>query len=131
MNLLLDTHTLLWLADGDPKLSTTAAVSIVDPANEVFVSIASMWEVAIKSGMKKLTLSADYRTHIDKVLAAYRLTELPIVFDDCVAYETLAFPLPNHRDPFDRMLITQAQRLKLDVVGADVSFDAYGLTRHW
>jgi len=131
VKLLLDTHTLLWLVDGDAKLSSTAAALIVDPANDAFVSIASMWEVAIKSGLKKLTLSADYRTLINNVLAAYRLTELSIEFEDCVSYETLSFPLPGHRDPFDRMLITQALRLNLDVVGADVSFDAYGVTRLW
>lgn len=69
--------------------------------------------------------------YIADTIATYRLAVLPITFDDCVAYETLPFPLARHRDPFDRMLVTQALRVNLDVVGADAGFGAYGATRHW
>lgn len=131
MNLLLDTHTLLWLADGDPQLSATAEALILDPANTVYLSIASKWEIAIKSGLKKLNLTGGYTAYVADAVAGYNLTELPIEFLDCVAYESLPFPLARHRDPFDRMLVTQALRLNLSVVGADTSFDAYGVARLW
>ncbi len=131
MRLLLDTHTLIWLADGDPKLSATAAGLLADPRNELFLSVVTEWEAAIKSGLKKLALDGGYRSYLTDAVAVYRLTRLPVDFEDCVAYEALPFPLPRHRDPFDRMLVTQALRLNLSVVGADVSFDAYGVTRLW
>ena len=57
MKLLLDTHTFLWLVEGSPKLSATAAAALADPVNELFLSVASVWELAIKTGNKKLTLS--------------------------------------------------------------------------
>jgi PIN domain nuclease of toxin-antitoxin system len=108
-----------------------ALTFLSDPTNDLCLSVASEWEIAIKSGMKKLKLARPYRAYLDGAIATYGLEVLPIDFEDCVAYEALTFPLPGHRDPFDRMLITQALRLDLDVVGADVSFDAYGVTRHW
>lgn len=131
MRLLLDTHTFLWLVDANPQLTPLALVILTDPTNDLCLSVATEWEIAIKSGMTKLRLARPYRAYVDGAIARYGLEVLPIDYEDCVAYEALPFPLPGHRDPFDRMLITQALRLNLDVVGADVSFDAYGVTRHW
>lgn len=62
MKLLLDTHAFLWHADGSPQMSAAATALLVDPANELFLSMASVWEIAIKLGMKKLTISAPYVT---------------------------------------------------------------------
>jgi PIN domain nuclease of toxin-antitoxin system len=131
MKLLLDTHTFLWHADGDPRMSATATALLVDPANELFLSMASAWEIAIKTGLKKLTLSAPFLTFMTKAITGYGMTLVPITLDDCAGYEQLAFPDPQHRDPFDRMIVVQALRNGLSVVGIDAAFDAYGVTRFW
>jgi PIN domain nuclease of toxin-antitoxin system len=131
MKLLLDTHTLLWHADGNPLMSATATALLVDPANALFLSMASVWEIAIKSGIGKLILSNSYTPFMARAITGYGLTVLPITFEDCTEYETLPFPLQKHRDPFDRLIITHARRNGLSVVGTDVNFDAYGITRLW
>ncbi len=64
-------------------------------------------------------------------MSGYGVTVLPITIDDCVEYEALPFPDPQHRDPFDRMIIAQALRNRLAVVGADAAFDSYGVMRLW
>lgn len=131
MRLLLDTHTFLWFAEGIPKLSPVASGLLADPQNVLFLSHVSAWEVVIKVGLKKLTLGRSLDSIVTTAVTGYRLQLISLALDDCYDYLALPFPLPNHRDPFDRMLITQALRLNLDVVGADASFDAYGVTRHW
>ncbi len=131
MKLLLDTHSFLWHADGSKKMSAKATALLIDPANELFLSMASIWEVAIKSGLNKLTLSSPFAAFISKAIAGYGLGVLPITLDDCAEYGTLPFPLANHRDPFDRLIIVQAKRNGLQIVGSDLSFDAYGVARHW
>ena len=131
MRLLLDTHTFLWHADGSSKISATATGLLVDPANELFLSMATVWEIAIKVGLKKLTLADPYIPFMNKAIIGYGLSVLPITFEDCAEYEVLRFPLPRHRDPFDRLIITHAKRHGLGVVGNDINFDAYGVTRLW
>lgn len=86
MKLLLDTHAFLWHADGSPQMSATATALAVDPANELFLSMASVWEIAIKVGMKKLTVSAPYVTFMTRAIAGYGVSVLPVMFDDCIAY---------------------------------------------
>ena len=131
MKLLLDTHTFLWHADGDPRMSPSATALLVNPANELFLSMATEWEIAIKVGLKKLVLSSPYVSFMARAITGYGLTELPITFEDCAEYERLPFPDKKHRDPFDRMIITHALRNGLSVVGSDVAFDPYGITRLW
>jgi PIN domain nuclease of toxin-antitoxin system len=131
MKLLLDTHSLLWHLHGDTRLSMKARQLLTDPKNSFFLSMATVWEIAIKSGLKKLTLKVAYSALIPQAVAMYPLRLLPITLDDCSHYETLPFPVPNHRDPFDRMLITHALRNNLSVVGNDAKFDAYGVSRLW
>ena len=131
MKLLLDTHSFLWHADGSPQMSATATALAIDPANELFLSMASVWEIAIKVGLKKLTISAPYVTFMTRAIAGYGVSVLPVTFDDCAAYEALPFPDRQHRDPFDRMIITHALRDELAIVGVDSAFDAYGVTRLW
>lgn len=130
MNLLLDTHTFLWHAEGHSNLSAHAAGLLTDPANDLFVSIASIWEIAIKSGLGKLTLTKPYAQFITDAIAGYGLRVLPITMADCTAYEALPFPT-KHRDPYDRMIIVHAMRDSMTIVGADVEFDAYPITRLW
>jgi PIN domain nuclease of toxin-antitoxin system len=131
VNLLVETHTLLWHATGDPQLSRTAATLLADLNNDLYLSMASVWEVAIKSGQGKLKLAGSYPTFMAGAVQGLDLTVLPITLDDCIAYEQLPFPDPKHRDPFDRMIVTHALRNGLPLVGVDTAFDAYGVTRLW
>lgn len=131
MNLLLDSHTLLWLMDGNVLLSTRAASLIADPANRLYLSMASVWEIAIKSGMGKVGLAVPFATFLDTAINGYGLIVLPITTEDCVQYSALPFPDRQHRDPFDRMIVTHALRHGLVVLGCDPAFDSYGVTRLW
>jgi PIN domain nuclease of toxin-antitoxin system len=131
VKLLLDTHTFLWHAEGDPRMSAAAIALLIDPANELFLSMASVWEIAIKAGLKKLTLSVPYAAFMTRAITGYGLTVLPMTFDDCAAYEQLPFPDKQHRDPFDRMIVIHAVRNGLSVVGVDEAFDPYGISRLW
>lgn len=131
MKLLLDTHSLLWYADGSPRLSAIASRLILDPANSLYLSVASVWEVAIKSNLKKLQLQNGFEHFLSRAISLCGIHLMDVTLDDCVGYEALPFPLANHRDPFDRMIIVQAMRNGMDVIGADTNFDAYGITRRW
>jgi PIN domain nuclease of toxin-antitoxin system len=82
-------------------------------------------------GLKKLTLSAPFLTFMTRAITGYGITLLPMTLDDCAAYEQLPFPDPQHRDPFDRMIVVHALGHGLSVVGIDRAFDAYGITRLW
>lgn len=131
MNLLLDSHTLLWLMESNPSLSKVAVALLADPANRLFLSMASIWEIAIKSGMSKLGLSVPFAKFLETAINGYGLIVLPISTEDCIRYESLPFPDQQHRDPFDRMIITQALRGGMAIVGVDAAFDSYGVTRLW
>ncbi len=131
MKLLLDTHTFLWQATGDVRLSAVAASLLTDSTNELFVSMASFWEIAIKAGLGKLVLTAPFLAFVNTAINGYGISVLPIALGDCAAYEQLPFPDPQHRDPFDRLIVVHAQQHKLSLVTADRAFDAYGITRLW
>jgi PIN domain nuclease of toxin-antitoxin system len=131
VKVLVDTHALLWLQSNDPRLSKTALARLADPATVRHLSMASVWEIAIKSGIKKLTLSEPFDILLPRVISTYSLNLLPITIGDCAAYERFAFPDPNHRDPFDRMLVVHLHQHGLELVSADVAFDAYGMSRIW
>lgn len=131
MKLLLDTHTFLWHADDSPHMSAAATALLIDPTNELLLSMASVWEIAIKVGLKKLTLSAPYTAFMTKAINGYGLTILPMTFDDCAAYEQLPFPSKQHRDPFDRMIVIHALCNGLSLVSSDAAFDHYGVSRLW
>jgi PIN domain nuclease of toxin-antitoxin system len=131
VKLLLDTHTFLWHADGSSQMSANATALVIEPANELFLSMASVWEIAIKLGMKKLTISTSFATFMTRAITGYGVSVLPMTFDDCIAYEQLPFADKQHRDPFDRMIIIHAMRDGLAIVGIDSAFDTYGVTRLW
>lgn len=128
MRLLLDTHTLLWWLDGDRRLSRTARKAIADSDNAVVVSAASAWEIATKVRIGKLPGAIDVAADIAGCLAHQQFQSLDIA----VLHAQRAGRLPgNHRDPFDRMLIAQAQIEDLPIVTNDDIFDRYGVTRLW
>lgn len=118
MNLLLDTHTLIWVFDVNPKLSQAAREAISEGENEVFVSAVTAWEIAIKRGLGKLELRGDYRRGLER----YRFTPLTISTEHALAVEALP---QHHADPFDRLLIVQAQLENLTLVTRDGRFDDY------
>lgn len=125
--LLLDTHALLWWVANHPGLSAEAARAIDEPTNEVFVSAASAWEVTTKARLGKLNagpLAQDFAGEVRR----QGFVPLPITLD----HGQRAGSLPgHHRDPFDRMLIAQAQAQNLVLVSNETLFDAYGAQRLW
>src|SRR5690349_8856286 len=99
------------------SLSSAASTLITDPSNRLHLSMASIWEISIKVGLKKIGLSVPFTTFLATAINGYGLAVVPITTDDCISYETLPFPDPKHRDPFDRMIVIHALRNKLTVVG--------------
>lgn len=115
---LLDTHVLLWWLADDPELGTNARAVISDGNNEIYVSAASSWEISIKKRNGKLT-GPD---NIDSIVEQERFIKLPI----SLVHGELAGQLPDHhKDPFDRMLIAQAQTEKLTILTADEKIQQY------
>jgi PIN domain nuclease of toxin-antitoxin system len=128
MKLLLDTHTFLWFIAGSHNLSQTARELIEDVANEKLVSIASLWEIAIKHSIGKLPLAAPFSALIPQQMALNGFDSLPIEIHQISLLVALPF---HHRDPFDRLLIAQSLAEGIPLVSADSNFDAYGVQRFW
>jgi PIN domain nuclease of toxin-antitoxin system len=128
MNLLLDTHTLLWFFRDDPQLTIAAKALIEDPANRKLVSVASCWEIAVKAGIGKLTLAESSSSLLHREIARNHFELLPIYFEHATAVEQL--PL-HHRDPFDRLLIAQAMLENMPIVSIDKALDSYPIKRLW
>ncbi len=130
MRVLLDTHTLYWYTTGDPQLSAAAQMVIQDVTNEVFISPASFWEIALKVSKGKWVMNQTFDKFLDACLKSYGFRMLPIEPTHTLAVSQLPFPT-SHRDPFDRMLIAQASVEQMAIVSVDAAFDAYGVTRLW
>ena len=128
MRVLIDTHVFLWWVEGESALPAKARAVIANPGNECLLSMASVWELAIKAGLGKLKLSLPVRRYVVENVAAngFRLLEIGVAHVGRV--ETLA---QHHGDPFDRLLIAQALEEKLPVVTADPVFGKYGVKRIW
>jgi PIN domain nuclease of toxin-antitoxin system len=122
MRLLLDTHVFLWYISADPKLPATFRAAIQDPANEVYLSVASVWEAVIKNGLGKLPLPGPPADYLPQQRDAHGIATLPV---DEGAMSPLASLPPLHRDPFDRLLIAQARLEGLTVLTADSAFEVY------
>jgi PIN domain nuclease of toxin-antitoxin system len=128
MKLLLDTHTFIWFIMGSPNLSTRARALIEDVANEQFLSVASLWEIAIKLSIGKLTLSSPFDVLIPPQLSLNGFELLNIEIEHAAVVATLPF---HHRDPFDRLLIAQAMVENMSIVSIDAVLDAYPVARLW
>ena len=127
MSLLLDTHAFLWFMAGDARLSGTARRAIEVSDGEWWLSTASIWEMAIKSSLRRLMLPARASDYIaEKVQRGLQI--LAIDWPVAAAVERLPF---HHRDPFDRLIIAQAQAEHLDVVTKDKVFRKYGVKVVW
>jgi PIN domain nuclease of toxin-antitoxin system len=122
MKLLLDTHLLLWVAAGSERLSEAARTLIDSPANELFFSAASLWEIAIKKSLGREDFKVNVRV-LRRGLLDNGYSELPIGSEHAVAVESL--PL-IHKDPFDRILVSQATIEGFTLLTADVLVAQYG-----
>lgn len=128
MRLLLDSQTLIWSVEQPAKLGPVAVSVLQDPGNDLLMGAGTIWEIAIKVGLKKLTLSLPFRSWIDKAIADLGLSILPIT----VEYADAQSVLPHHhKDPFDRLLVAQAQVEDVPIVSSDAILDSYGITRLW
>lgn len=128
MRLLLDTHAFLWFVTNDPRLSVGAKATIVDASNQILISPASYWEIAIKVSIGKYPLSVPFETFITHGIDDNDFAILAIEPKHAAALINLPF---HHRDPFDRLMIAQAQVEQIPIVSRDSQFDAYSITRIW
>jgi PIN domain nuclease of toxin-antitoxin system len=120
VNLLLDTHALLWWLADDPQLSMEARSAIADPDNTVFLSAVVVWEIRLKQAIGKLKVPRSF----GEVLAGQPFSELPVTVEHANAVAGLP---AVHRDPFDRMLVAQATVERLTVVTRDPHIPRYGI----
>ncbi|WP_428668776.1 type II toxin-antitoxin system VapC family toxin [Reyranella sp.] len=120
MRLLIDSHALLWILDSPQQLSAHARSALGDPANQRFVSVAALWEIAIKVSAGKLYIPMA----VDAAVVHSAAMQLAITIDHVKRVQTLPF---HHRDPFDRMMIAQAIEEGLTIVTRDRHFPAYGV----
>ena len=127
MRLLLDTHTLLWWATLDPGLSSKAKKAITDDATDVFVSAASAWEIATKVRIGKLEWPGAAGT-VNAYVLGQGFRALPISLEHAERAGQLQVA---QRDPFDRMLIAQAQMEDMWLVSNEHAFDSAGIRRYW
>ena len=128
MNLLLDTTTFLWWVGDDPRLSEEARAAIADPANEVSVSAASAWELAIKSEIGRFETDTTLGTFLEDQIGRNGFQIVPILLDHAVSVAEL----PGHeRDPFGRLLVAQAAALKMTLVTGNYTLRRYGVPVLW
>lgn len=128
MRLLLDTHSFIWFLGGELNLPKFTRELISDIQNQVFVSVASLWEIAIKTSLGKLTLGCPFEDLIPEQLKLNAIDLIPIGLDDLSLVATLPF---HHRDPFDRLIIAQALKRDLPIVGKDSQFSKYSVKMIW
>lgn len=128
MRALLDTHALLWWLSDDPALSKPARKFIAETKNTVIVSAASAWEIATKVRLGKLSTATELAADFVSFVGREGFELLPISPDHAIRAGLLPGP---HKDPFDRMLIAQAQAEGVPVVTNEIVFDAYGVRRIW
>jgi PIN domain nuclease of toxin-antitoxin system len=127
MKYLLDTHTLIWFINGHTSLSPKARNTIEDPDSKSYTSIASIWEIAIKVSINKIELDGPF-SEMKKLIIANDIEILPILFEDTLVVNSLPH---HHRDPFDRIIISQSITNKLTVITKDPAFDNYDIKLLW
>ena len=128
MNLLLDTHALLWFLTDSNSLSIRANQYIEDGSNALWVSLASFWEIAIKISLGKYRLGEPLTDFMKREMTQYAFSVLNITYEHADRVARLPF---HHRDPFDRLMVAQSLEENLYLVSADSALDAYGVRRLW
>ena len=124
MRLLLDTHIFLWYISGDKKLADKAKDTISDPANEVYLSVVSLWEALIKYRLGRLPLPKAPEAYLPEQRERHKISSMPL---DEASVKQLGQLPPLHRDPFDRMLVCQAMEHNLTLVTVDPAIWAYSI----
>jgi PIN domain nuclease of toxin-antitoxin system len=128
MRYLLDSHAFLWFAKNDPRLSPTALSAIQNAGSELYLSVASAWEISIKVGLGKLQVNQPLDTFLPRQLHQNGIQLLPITLEHAITVSAL--PL-HHRDPFDRLLVAQSSESSIPLISADPILDQYGIQRIW
>jgi len=128
MRILLDTHAFLWFILDDPQLGTKAKAMIEDPANDIEISPASYWELAIKISLRKYSLPKPYQQFMESQIAINEFRILHIEPKHTSLITTM--PL-HHKDPFDRLLVAQAIVEGIPIISVDEQLDPYGVRRLW
>lgn len=128
MRILADTQAFLWLAMDDPQLTKKAKRIFLDEENDFYFSLASIWEIAIKHSLGKLKLKQPLEKFILNQMQENSIEQLNIHFRHVTKVNSLPF---HHRDPFDRLIIAQAQEEDLSILSCDKIFDKYGVDRIW
>lgn len=128
MKLLSDTHTFIWSFSNIKKLSPTVAHELQNPANEVFVSVASIWEMQIKIKLGKMIFNDTLENIVIEQQQINRIQILPIQLSHALYLENLP---PHHKDPFDRLLISQAIVENMILMSADTDFAKYQVNLLW
>lgn len=128
MNYIIDTHTFLWAISKDDQLSNTAKHLIEQVDNTIHLSIASLWEMSIKISIDKLELEEAFETLIPRELYNFDIEVMSIEIDHLAALSSL--PL-LHRDPFDRLIISQSLIEDIPIIGQDQKFDLYDVRQIW
>lgn len=128
MRLLLDTHTFIWYVTDNPRLSANVKLLIEDENNEKLVSMASIWEMAIKHSIGRLNFSLPFMEFVRQQLSVSNIGLLEINLDHIEVVASL--PL-HHRDPFDRLIIAQSIVEQIPILSVDAIFDAYAIARLW
>jgi len=128
VRLLLDTHTFIWFIEGHSNLSSLAKNLIEDPENQRLLSIASLWEIAIKTSLGRLNLNASIQQLVDIHVYGNAIALLPIN-PSCL--DSLTNMVFYHKDPFDRLIIAQAMVEKLTIVSKDSLFGGYDVDCVW
>lgn len=125
---LLDTHSFLWFVWGDARMSVAARAFIGRADTEIYVSIVSLWEIAIKSSIGKLILDRPIGDFFTDYIEGNGFLILPIERAHLLTVHALPF---HHRDPFDRLLVAQSLTDSLTFLSGDVAMDGYGVNRLW
>lgn len=128
MRLLLDTHTFIWFVTDSPQISITAKTLIEEEYNQKLLSVASIWEMAIKYSLGKLSFELPFMSFITSQMQQNSMELLNIQVEHINVVANL--PL-HHRDPFDRLIISQAKVEQIPIVGRDKVFDSYSVQRLW
>jgi PIN domain nuclease of toxin-antitoxin system len=127
MDLLLDTHSFIWFVENDTQLTVEARNTIENHSNDIYISIAGLWEMAIKISLGKLQISISFETLLIKLIdLGFKI--LPITTEHILVLSKLEF---HHRDPFDRLLICQSKVENIPIVSKDDIFDSYDIHRLW
>jgi len=128
MEYILDTHILLCIVDDNPKLSKNVKSIYLNPSNDMYISLASIWELVIKISLQKLIIEDSITNFIKKHIRGNNITILDITLNHIIGLENLPY---YHRDPFNRLIISQSILEKIPIISNDKSFDKYPIKRVW